>query len=180
MTDWPCISFSDELIAAYPDAKVILTVRDTPEVWLDSILNTIWGTRHILAPPTNLPERILQTVIPKPSGWRAVRKLFIHSFLRDAPNKGIQGYIDHNAHIRAIAPKNKFLEFNVKEGWGPLCGFLELEEPDMPFPRVNDSKAFQNYIRGTQKETGMILLANIAKWSCAVGVAGLAIWFGMG
>lgn len=29
--------------------------------------------------------------------------------------------------------------FEVKEGWGPLCQFLDLPVPSEPFPRVNDT-----------------------------------------
>lgn len=36
MTDAPCANFVDELIAAYPDAKVVLTTRDD-EPWLRSM-----------------------------------------------------------------------------------------------------------------------------------------------
>lgn len=41
ITDIPCIMFPDELVAAYPNAKVILTNRD-PDKWLVSVLNTIY------------------------------------------------------------------------------------------------------------------------------------------
>ena len=39
MTDAPCVNFSDELIEAYPEAKVILTNRD-PDKWVESIFRT--------------------------------------------------------------------------------------------------------------------------------------------
>jgi hypothetical protein len=39
VTDAPCVNFSDELLAMYPEAKVVLTNRD-PEKWLDSLFRT--------------------------------------------------------------------------------------------------------------------------------------------
>ena len=36
LTDTPCVLFSEELLAAYPDAKVILTERDV-DSWVESM-----------------------------------------------------------------------------------------------------------------------------------------------
>lgn len=36
MTDIPCVLFVEELLAAYPDAKVVLTTRD-PDAWVASV-----------------------------------------------------------------------------------------------------------------------------------------------
>jgi hypothetical protein len=45
VTDAPAVCFADELISAYPDAKVVLTTRD-PDKWLVSMerscLNTLF------------------------------------------------------------------------------------------------------------------------------------------
>ena len=30
-----------------------------------------------------------------------------------------------------------------KEGWEPLCDFLDVEIPDKPFPHLNDSNEFR-------------------------------------
>ena len=53
-----------------------------------------------------------------------------------------KAFEDHYANIRRVAPKERLLEFSVKEGWKPLCEFLDLPIPDEPFPRVNDSDEF--------------------------------------
>ncbi len=37
----------------------------------------------------------------------------------------------------------RLLIYDVSEGWGPLCRFLELEEPGEPFPRKNARARFQ-------------------------------------
>ena len=34
----------------------------------------------------------------------------------------------------------------MKQGWGPLCEFLGVEEPDKPFPRLNDAGEVQRLI----------------------------------
>ena len=33
-------------------------------------------------------------------------------------------YSRHNAFVRSVVPKDQLLEFNAKQGWGPLCEFL--------------------------------------------------------
>jgi hypothetical protein len=49
---------------------------------------------------------------------------------------------EHYARIRAVAPKERLLEYHVRDGWEPLCEFLGKEVPEGEFPRVNDTKAF--------------------------------------
>src|SRR5215207_5750254 len=44
--DWPACTFYEELMERYPDAKVILSVRD-PERWYESTRNTIYALVRI-------------------------------------------------------------------------------------------------------------------------------------
>ena len=46
--DWPASLYYKELMQAYPDAKVILTVRSTDE-WYTSTFDTLWGVRQAQA-----------------------------------------------------------------------------------------------------------------------------------
>jgi len=46
----------------------------------------------------------------------------------------------HNRRMKELVLKGKLLVYDVKEGWGPFCDFLDVPVPDVPFPRVNDSK----------------------------------------
>lgn len=41
------------------------------------------------------------------------------------------------SHSLQNAPKDKLLVYNVKEGWEPLCKFLDIEVPSTPFPHEN-------------------------------------------
>ena len=45
------------------------------------------------------------------------------------------------SEVQENVPKERLLIFDVKEGWGPLCKFLNLPEPKVAFPHVNDSAA---------------------------------------
>ena len=42
-------------------------------------------------------------------------------------------------HVRETVPEERLLVFEVKQGWEPLCNFLNLPIPEETFPNVNDS-----------------------------------------
>lgn len=50
----------------------------------------------------------------------------------------LKGYELHYNNVRQAIPPERLLEYNVKEGWEPLCTFLKVPVPDVPFPHVND------------------------------------------
>eukprot|EP00415_Alexandrium_ostenfeldii_P004324 UN4324 len=60
----------------------------------------------------------------------------------------IDGYIRHNEEVRRAVPPERLLEFNVKQGWDPLCRFLGLPVPEEPFPWRDYTKAFGKKDRG--------------------------------
>lgn len=178
MTDYPAACFSEELIAAYPDAKVILTVRDNVEVWHRSVTETLWTGKPVLGVPTSLGQSIFQAIIPKPVGYKAPGMVYKHTFLNNPPEEGRKGYLEHNEMVRRLAKENgrEFLEFNVKEGWGPLCQFLGVEEPEVPFPRVNDTKTWREFVAKTKKAAAARMLGNLGKVVATVGMVGLGVW----
>jgi hypothetical protein len=101
-----------------------------------------------------------------------------HTFLNDHSEEVKKGYLEHNKIVRRLARENgrEFLEFNVKEGWGPLCEFLGVEVPDVAFPRVNDTKTWQEFVAETKKEAVGRMLDNVGKVVETVGVVGLGFW----
>jgi hypothetical protein len=53
----------------------------------------------------------------------------------------------HNEEVKEYVPANRLLVYEVKEGWGPLCEFLEVEAPeDRPFPHLNDTDSFRKRV----------------------------------
>ena len=138
--DYPASPFYRELLATYPDAKVIHTVRD-PERWHDSTAETIFRSMH------GLPAWAYK--LPWPMGyfidlqeqivWQG---LFNGRFLDRT--YAIQRFHDFTEEVKQHVPAEKLLIFQVKEGWEPLCDFLDVPVPDIPFPHVNDR---ENIIR---------------------------------
>lgn len=176
VSDWPCATFADELITAYPDAKVILSVRDNVEVWQKSVTETLWTGAFMLAKPKNFIQAFIQNLIPKPEGHMIPKLAFQNPCLNNFPEEGREGYLKHNEHVRAIAPKGRFLEFNVKEGWGPLCEFLEVEKPDRPFPRANDGKSWMEDVESTMSREASSLLRPVVTMIGAAGALAMAGW----
>jgi len=89
-----------------------------------------------------------------------------------------QGHLDRNAHVRSVVPKERFLEFQAEEGWGPLCRFLGVSEPDMLYPNIN---AGDWTAKLTQMVCQQILIRKAKKvmpvvGAVLVGVAGLLAW----
>ena len=50
----------------------------------------------------------------------------------------------HIEDVRGYVPCHRLLVYEVRQGWQPLCDFLEVRVPDEPFPRLNDSEAFKD------------------------------------
>jgi hypothetical protein len=177
VTDFPCIMFIDELIAAYPDAKVILTVRDDLEAWYKSMLATQWTGNFMFGPPTTMLQKIVQRVAPKPPVWPLLNRVYTYTALRNIPSEGRDMYKTHNARVRELAERKEFLEFNTKEGWGPLCKFLDVDEPKIPFPRVNDTKAWLEYVENTKTQALLELLSKAGKACIPIVLGSIALWY---
>ena len=48
-----------------------------------------------------------------------------------------KAYRKHLAYVRSIVPKNRLLIWNIKDGWKPLCDFLDKPIPSEKFPHLN-------------------------------------------
>lgn len=140
VVDWPTCDFYPELLKLWPEAKVILNVRES-EGWYTSMVNTIWETyehmRHAGATPeTNPLYRLGQTML-----WQGA----FHGRFEDKAYT-IDLFEQNTARVKASLPPEKLLVFDVKEGWEPLCRFLEVPVPATPFPRVNDTAQFRERV----------------------------------
>jgi hypothetical protein len=133
--DWPGARFWRELVAFYPHAKVILTIRDADE-WFDSVQATIapFAASHGKneSPMTNAISGLAQRLV--------VEGVFDGKMSDRTYAKSI--FNAHIAEVQASVPAARLLTFDVKEGWGPLCEFLGVPVPAITFPRLNSSKQF--------------------------------------
>ena len=134
IVDWPGGSFWPELSAAFPDALVLLSVRD-PEAWYRSATNTIFLTFD------NMP--------PELAPWMdSVRKLLHDRFSDrfDDPTAMMDAFVRHNDNVRANVPADRLLEWTPGDGWEPICERLGLPVPAEPFPVTNTTDEFREMV----------------------------------
>ncbi|KAM0740310.1 hypothetical protein ACQRIT_005494 [Beauveria bassiana] len=143
ITDHAATAFALDLIAAYPDAKVILNVRKDVDAWHRSVM---------------------QTLMPLHRSWTFwVRSWFCselfwvrESFMRGNWDKFYRG--DFEQHSRAVLEQHcqavrsqvapeRLLEWEIQDGWAPLCLFLGETEPDRPFPTLNAGRSYEKLFR---------------------------------
>ncbi len=142
--DWPGCNFYREFLRLYPDAKVILTVRD-PDRWYDSARQTIYHVRSVF-------PGWLTPFVPRMRHLRTMldRLVWVGMFKGRFEEKpfAIEVFRRHNEEVRQTVPPDKLLVYEVKEGWGPLCSFLGVPVPEgKPFPHLNDAEEFRSRIR---------------------------------
>jgi hypothetical protein len=146
--DYPSSFFYQELLAAYPDAKVVLSVRDGRS-WARSMRSTIWGVLYDEGSVSHHLSRAQGCVDPSMRAFTELMKAVFgmsalfgptpEQFSEDALVAGMER---HNAAVRAHVPAGRLLEWSAADGWEPLCEFLERPVPAAPLPHVNDSADF--------------------------------------
>ncbi|HLX40950.1 MAG TPA: sulfotransferase [Ktedonobacteraceae bacterium] len=129
--DWPACTYYQELMQVYPEAKVLLTVRD-PEKWYESVRSTIYVvSRQRLADSRH--GRMIDALI-----WK---RTFDGKF--EDKDYALAVFHHHIEEVKQHVPPEKLLVFDVKEGWEPLCAFVGAKVPeDTPFPQLNDRGSF--------------------------------------
>jgi hypothetical protein len=128
--DWPAAAFWPELAGAYPQAIVVLSVRESSEDWWRSADNTIFAASRALDPGPFCDM---------------VNTLFARRFTSDFGDRtaAIAAYERHNAAVRRAIPAGRLVEWRPGDGWAPLCAALGLAVPDDPFPHSNTREAFR-------------------------------------
>ena len=157
-----CDIFKD-LIRRYPKATVILTVRDTPESFVKS-WKLLFDTMIITEMTFTWTFPSFLGYIPLFRNLKRIRHFMGTTHLGLSPGDFTHGWRDridcdeflaeqyekHNQYIIDSVPKDQLLVFNVKQGWEPLCRFLNKEIPDStPFPhsKVNNAESLKKMRR---------------------------------
>ncbi len=128
--DWPSCEFYKELAGLYPDAKVILSLRD-PEAWYASTQATIFNFENHSGAPEIWFEMVARVIGDKFGGD-----------LRSKDNL-IATYNRHNEEVARTIPADRLLVYEPGQGWEPLCGFLGVPVPKTPYPKINTTEQFQ-------------------------------------
>ena len=151
--DWPAFSFYKELMESFPEAPVILTVRD-PERWYESVRSTIYGIHKLSAglAPVRLAFALAGLFAPAVTGIPRLADAILWDGLFDGRfedrSYAIEMFHRHNEEVRRRVPPERLLVYDVKEGWAPLCDFLGVEVPDEPFPHLNHTREMRRRLLG--------------------------------
>lgn len=140
--DNPACCVWRELMAAYPEAKVILTLHPKgPEAWYESTMETIYFTEN------SWQFKVLKAATPFGRKFGEMSRKLIwdrnHQGTMDDRATAIAHYQRHIETIRAEVPADQLLVFTADQGWEPLCRFLRIPEPATPFPNINSRAQFQ-------------------------------------
>lgn len=148
--DYPVARYYKQLAEYYPDAKIIHNVRD-PESWYQSASETIfWASNptswRILKLAVHLPfSSAARKRIPVLLYNRKLAELEFGKNLKDK-KKVIERYNLHSKEVIDTIPAERLLLFDPKNGWDPLCKFLKVPVPDVPFPMTNSKEEFMQRV----------------------------------
>ncbi|WP_119084657.1 sulfotransferase family protein [Altererythrobacter sp. B11] len=130
-TDYPACRFWEQLAQYYPQAKIVLSVRD-PDSWFDSVSKTIFAPPHMAFFGQTAIGGVMRDTVYDTFGDRIGDRQFMTDWFRA-----------WNSAVIERAPADRLLIYEVKQGWEPLCEFLGVPVPAEPFPRVNSSEDMQ-------------------------------------
>jgi len=133
--DWPACSFWREILAANPDAIVLLSSRDT-DGWWTSASNTIF---HIVDREVPAGDDVFTA--QKAMAVDMLKNTFTENWQNETEAK--RAYEQHNADVRASVPAGQLIDYRPGDGWEPICEKLGLPVPSDPFPHVNTTDEFR-------------------------------------
>jgi hypothetical protein len=137
--DGPSAIYYRQIMEAFPEAKVILTIRDA-ERWYQSTYDTLYQFALKMGenPPkdNSTPARIYR--ITSTMIWNG---LFGGRFADK--EHAIEVFQNHNQEVLQNVDPDNLLVYDVKQGWEPLCAFLGADVPPEDFPRGNDTESMR-------------------------------------
>lgn len=126
--DFPASPFYRQVLAAYPDARCVLTLREPRDAWIDSVLGYGQAMYGQIQEEGHL--RFMEAV------GRVWWDGDLGPDLRGALARCYDRWL---AQVRTDVPPERLLTLNIPagDGWRPLCQFLGRPFPDVPFPWEN-------------------------------------------
>ncbi|MCJ1321788.1 hypothetical protein MMC15_007133 [Xylographa vitiligo] len=173
--DVPIAAFMPELIEAYPNAKVIVSMRD-PDKWYTSLMATV-GKRsfnlkllflglcdHFFLSRFNPCARSMMTGM-------------YGNDLKDAEYVK-KRYLEFHEEVRQLVPEHKRLEYHLGDGWEPLCKFLGKDVPKTEFPFINESREYGERVKLIEKHAVRRVMLNVAPIAGVIALAS-TYYFGL-
>lgn len=124
--DWPAAHYWRQLAAHFPEARILLTLRES-ECWYASMDRTVL--------------RLMRDPVANPHMAQALRRAVFGGEIDDRAHV-IATYERHNAEVRAAFGPDRLLTCELGSGWQPLCDFLRVPVPQAPYPSGNRAEEF--------------------------------------
>jgi hypothetical protein len=174
-SDFPSLAFSEELIALYPEAKVIIVERDI-DAWYKSFHDAII---------TKIFSKVIYAIVtwdPTLLAFHLLTRTWLRGYFGANSQEELEGtakrvYREHYEMVRRVTPKERLLDFKLEMGWGPLCRFLGEDVPNMEFPRINDAKDFEGRSNVMIKIAATRALKKGLWWLGCFGAVGAGLWW---
>ena len=179
--DWPFCIYYQELMHKYPNAKIILTVRDSSSKWYDSMMATVFPLCMVAY------KRWFANLFPFIYRQNKLAKYGIYGISFDCYSYNDQFGVDKEYGCNKYEEWNESVEkyvneqnrdlliFNVKDGWKPLCEFLDIKDEDIPnepFPFANERSLISSSIKIINGVCDFVNVAIVA----VVGYYGYKYW----
>jgi hypothetical protein len=186
-----------ELYTLSPDAKVLLTVRDTSQKWTHSIQKTFHAFAPLLTWPFSwffdlesyarqlwLEECDHGVDVWEPWFFPWVKIAHRYYMMDEHKCRGMYAY--HNQHVVDSIPKEQLVIYNVKDGWGPLLTMLNVTDVDIPsFPKINSGSDMDAIAFFTRLIAYTYPFLCVVAFSCVWGIlytmaSGVIVWILIG
>jgi hypothetical protein len=146
-SDFLSVAFYKEMLAKYPDSKVILTERPV-DSWFKSVKNTILKAVVAVHESKDECKDKHNPSNPYYEFNQLVATLLFDGLLRDQENLNDEElfknmYLEHNAEVKRVVPAERLYVMQTGEGWEGICKFLEKDVPDVPYPNLNNTSNFE-------------------------------------
>ncbi len=150
--DWPGARYFEPLMHKYPEAKVLLSVRDHAS-WERSMRDTVCriyfgdDVLHHLSDARVLVDEHWRDwiMLMRKQCWEGRGPLRVAPETTEGLIASAQAW---DEHVKATVPADRLLVWEAKDGWEPLCELLDLPVPEGEFPRINDTEGFVRGITG--------------------------------
>lgn len=164
--DFPAAAVWRELLAAYPSAKVILTLHPKgAAAWYESTYDTIYAMQRMWQ------AKVLKYAAPFFRDLSEMEhKLIWQRALKGTMqnrNQAIARYYELGEEVKSSVPNGQLLVFSAEQGWEPLCRFLGVAVPSTPFPNVNERAEMK------RKMGGLVIISYAVLAAVVLAVAAL-------
>ncbi|KAI1264412.1 hypothetical protein F5Y18DRAFT_436830 [Xylariaceae sp. FL1019] len=186
ITDFPACVFAEDLLEMYPDARVILNMREAAAHWANDVHDALlfFGSPAYAISTIFCRADRLHIAMYKEAYALAERKLGPRKL--GAPGGGppkdtpllATWYREYNDYIRITLRESgrPYLEWKPYYGWDYLCEFLGKVTPNdglQPFLHINEKTQYQAMKRA-------LVVRGLNRWVAALLFLGVLLVIGVG